>query len=287
MFKTILVPATGSDGDEVAFASALTVAKRFAAHLEFLHVRIDAAALAVAMTTDAGGPAMLGGLTETIDRGATAREERARQRVESFCRGEGVALGDAPPDQPSPSATWLLRVGSEPELLTEYGRTADLIVVGRPHDGEGLPLETIEAVLLDSGRPLLITAPTPMAVLPETVAIAWKPTREAARAVTAAMPLLSAARHVAILTVAEDDAAASGEDPLLSAALRRHGPEVSARYLPPGPHGAPDTLLAAASEIGALLVMGGYGHSRLREWIFGGFTRRALEGAEIPILIAH
>jgi nucleotide-binding universal stress UspA family protein len=57
--------------------------------------------------------------------------------------------------------------------------------------------------------------------------------------------------------------------------------------LSPGGQGAADTLLAAAREQASLLVMGGYGHSRLREWIFGGFTQRVLREAEIPVLIAH
>jgi len=60
------------------------------------------------------------------------------------------------------------------------------------------------------------------------------------------------------------------------------------RILPePGAQGGAETLLAAAREQAALLVMGGYGHSRLREWIFGGFTERILRAAEIPVLIAH
>jgi nucleotide-binding universal stress UspA family protein len=126
-----------------------------------------------------------------------------------------------------------------------------------------------------------------MTAIPETVAIAWKPTREAAHAVTAAMPLLAAAKEIVILTVAEDEAVASAEDGPLVAGLGWHGFRVSAHRLSPNQAGAADTLLAAARERNALLVMGGYGHSRLRQWIFGGFTRRVLEGAEVPVLIAH
>ena len=69
--------------------------------------------------------------------------------------------------------------------------------------------------------------------------------------------------------------------------LRWDGFTASVRRLKPGADGAAETLLMAAREQAGLLVMGGYGHSRLREWIFGGFTQRILRGAEAPVLIAH
>jgi nucleotide-binding universal stress UspA family protein len=73
----------------------------------------------------------------------------------------------------------------------------------------------------------------------------------------------------------------------LATSLRWHGFDVSARHLQPGAAGAADTLLAAAREEAALVVMGAYGHSRLREWVFGGFTRHVLRGAEVPVLMMH
>ena len=77
MIKTILVPATGSDRDGAVFASALAVARAFAAHLEFLHVRPDAAATAVAMASDGGGATMVGGLIDRLEEEASQREEKA------------------------------------------------------------------------------------------------------------------------------------------------------------------------------------------------------------------
>jgi nucleotide-binding universal stress UspA family protein len=125
-----------------------------------------------------------------------------------------------------------------------------------------------------------------MTAIPETIVIAWKSTREAARAVAAAMPLLSAAKEIEILTVAEDAASAEVGHGPLTAALRWHGLRVAAGCLPPAASVA-DTILAAARQRNALLVTGGYGHSRLSEWVFGGFTRRVLTAAEVPVLIAH
>jgi nucleotide-binding universal stress UspA family protein len=284
MIKTILVPSTGSDRGSLVSATALAVARRFAAHLDFLHVRVDAAALAVAMTAD-GGPAMLGGLTERLEEEADRREAAAKQQFHDFCRREQLALRDVPSPEPGPSAGWRCEVGREKDWVAAYGRAADLIVVGRPADGEDGVAETIEAALLDSGRPLLIPGTEPMTAIPETIVIAWKPTREAARAVAAAMPLLAVAKDIHILTVAEDAAAGAEHGPLATA-LRWHGFRVAASHLP-AEGSVPDTMLAAARERSALLVMGGYGHSRLSQWIFGGFTRRVLAAAEVPVLIAH
>ena len=285
MIKTILVPATGSDGDIPVFASALTVARRFGAHLEFLHVRPDAAAVAVSMAADGGGATMVGSLITRLEEEADEREKEANQQFQSFCEREALALCDAPPAPSDPSARWLREIGAEPYWVTEYGRAADLLVIGRP--GKGGSLETIEGALIDSGRPLLIAAASPLATVPETVVIAWKATREAARAVTAALPFMQIAKQIVIITVAEDHSGLENEADRLMAALRWRGVPVTVRHLQPDGHNAADKLLAAAREHAALLVMGGYGHSRLREWIFGGFTQHVLRGCEVPVLMAH
>jgi nucleotide-binding universal stress UspA family protein len=287
MIKTILVPATGGDSDNAVFVSALAVARGFGAHLEFLHVRPDAAAMAVSMAADGGGATMVGSLITRLEEEADARETRANQLFQGLCEREGLALCDDPPAPSGPSARWFRQIGSEPYWVAEYGRAADLVIIGRPGEDEGVSLETIERALVDSGRPLLIPPASPLATLPETIAIAWKATREAARAVTAALPFLLIAKQIVIMTVAEDKHAPEEEAARLMAGLRWHGVPVSVRHLQPDRHGAADTLLAAACEHAALLVMGGYGHSRLREWIFGGVTLSVLRSAEVPVLMAH
>jgi nucleotide-binding universal stress UspA family protein len=288
MIKTILVPATGSDSDKAVFASALTVARAFAAHLEFLHVRPDAAATAVAMASDGGGATMVGGLIDRLEEEASEREEKAKQLFQGFCEREGLALRDAPSGPQGPSAQWLREIGADPYWFAEHGRTADLLVIGRPGEDEGVSLDTIEGALIDSGRPLLIPPAVPLTTLTETIAIAWKATPQAARALTAALPFLSMAKQIVVLTVAEDHRAPEEEADRLMAGLRWHGVPVSARHLQPAAdRSGPEVLLSAAAEHRALLVMGGYGHSRLREWIFGGFTLHVLRGAEVPVLMAH
>ena len=123
--------------------------------------------------------------------------------------------------------------------------------------------------------------------MPETVAIAWKATPHAARALTAALPFLSMAKQIVVLTVDEDRRKPEEEAERLMTGLRWHGIPVSVRHLQAGDQSGPETLLSAATEHAALLVMGGYGHSRLREWIFGGFTLNVLRAAAVPVLMAH
>jgi nucleotide-binding universal stress UspA family protein len=287
MIKTILVPATGNQTDDAVFTSALTAARAFNAHLGFLHVRVDAAAMVAAMATDGSGAVTVSGLVERIEEEATRREDTARQLFQRFCERERLAIEDTPAGQQSPTAQWLRQTGDEAYWVREYGRAADLLVIGRPADDQGVSIDTIEAALVGTGRPVLIVPAAPLVSLPETMVIAWKAAPEAARAVTAAMPLLSKAKQILIVTVAEEEGLSDEEGARLMTALGWHGLNASTRHLRPDRLGAADTLLAAAAEQSALVVMGAYGHSRLREWIFGGFTEHVLRGAAVPVLMMH
>ena len=288
MIKNILVPATGSDLDIAVFQSALTLARAFAAHLEVLHVQVDAMAIAATMVSGAevAAGATVIGLVDQIKQDAGRREAKARQTFEEFCARERLVLADAPIAQGAPSAEWLREIGDPGYWVAELGRSADILIMGRRAD-DPVSVETIETALFDSGRPVLIPSATALTALPDTIVIAWKATPEAARAVGAAMPLLSTAKQIFIVTVAEDQGLSDEEGARLLTSLRWHGFNVSMRRLPPGPHGAANTLLAEAAEQAALVVMGAYGNSRLRQWIFGGFTRHVLRGAEVPVLMMH
>lgn len=287
MIKTIIVPATGNQTDDAVFTSALAVARAFDAHLDVLHVRVDAAAMVAAMATNGSGAAMVSGLVERVDEEATRREDTARQLFQRFCEREGLVIEDKPAGKQSPTAQWLRQIGDEAYWVREHGRAADLLVVGHPADDQGVSIDTIESALVGTGRPVLVVPAAPKASLPETIVIAWKAAPEAARAVTAAMPLLSKAKRVLIVTVAEEQGLSDEEGARLMTALGWHGLDASTRHLQPDRLGAADTLLAAAAAEGALLVMGAYGHSRLREWIFGGFTEHVLRGAAVPVLMMH
>jgi len=288
MIKTILVAATGNDSDTAAFAAALTIAGPFAAHLDVLHVQLDPISVAVAMTTDAGGGALAAGLIQQLEQETRERERKAREIFAEFCAGAGLAVTSAPTSASAaaPSAEWHVETGEEPRWMTTYGVAADLIVTPRATGEAAVARATLEAVLLESGRPILIPAASAMPPASARIAIAWKPTPQAARAVAAAMPFLARAREVVVITV-EEAADGRGEADRLVRHLVWHGVTATTLQLPPGPEGAAATLLAGVGERADLLVMGGFGHGRLREWVFGGFTERVLVDAPLPVLMAH
>ena len=171
---------------------------------------------------------------------------------------------------------------------------ADLMVLGQ-HDpstasSSGVPSDFAENVMLMSGKPALILPYAGMvpAEIGETVVIAWKPAREAARAVSAAMPLLKRARRVVILSWSGEDEKVLGNRLDLRGYLRLNG--VAADWLEQGdePSALGELLLSRCFDMGAdLLVMGCYGHSRAREWVLGGTSRTVLESMTLPVLMSH
>ena len=171
---------------------------------------------------------------------------------------------------------------------------ADLMVLGQ-HDpctdpSSGVPSDFVENVMLMSGKPALILpyAGLPPAVIGETVVIAWKPAREAARAVSAAMPLLKRARRVVILSWSGDDEKVVGKRLDLRGYLRLNGVEASWQEQGNETSGLGELLLSRSFDLGAdLLVMGCYGHSRAREWVLGGTSRTVLESMTLPVLMSH
>ncbi|MGA0610757.1 universal stress protein [Caldimonas sp. KR1-144] len=169
----------------------------------------------------------------------------------------------------------------------------DLVVLGQ-HDpadasGIGVPSDFVETVVLGSGRPtLVLPCAGEYEQADRIVLIAWKPGREAARAVDGALPLLRAARQVHVLRAVEVDASPELSVGALEAHLERHG--VVAPVVQHGRNGplSGQALLELADDVGAdLLVMGCYGRSRAAERLLGGVTRTVLQSMRLPTLFAH
>jgi len=287
MFKNLLVPATGGPGDGAVFATALLAARAFASHLEFLHVRIDTTEVLLSMSAGGvGGGAAVQGVIDRIESDAATRADAARAAVTAWLAENRIPETDTP-NGDGPTAEYGAQTGHQSAWMAQIGRFADLVVMGRggPDDGAS---ETLESVLMDTGKPLLIAPSIAPASLGRRIVIAWKDTPEAARAVSGALPFIAQAEQVTILSVADD---ADSHDPSavrLLRALRWHNRAVDARGLVSGGESAVDVLHREAAALSAdLLVMGGYSHSRLRQVVFGGFTRSTLAEASIPVLMAH
>lgn len=288
MIKTILVPATGNESDTPSFTTAQQVAHEFGAHIDVLHVRLDPIEVAVAMAAEPSGGVLVEGVIEQLEQDAAIREAKSKRLFDDFCAREKLALLDAPTAdaKSSASAQWHVETGDEARWMTGYGMAADLIITGRDDSSGVTARSVLEAALLETGRPLLIPGGvTPAMLIGGTVAIGWKPTPQAARAIGAAMPFLAHAKNVIVMTV-EEGSSPTDTDRLVRN-LAWHGFRASAERLAPDGRHAAEVLLSAAAAKANLLIMGGYGHSRVREWVFGGFTQRVLEQAPLPVLMAH
>jgi len=183
---------------------------------------------------------------------------------------------------------------TDPELIVaDQGRIADVIVAAQTDPEWDLSpiLDFPERLALDGGRPVLVVANGGrFASVPRRISVAWNRRREAARAVFDALPLLRMAEKVNVLTVDDDGNPREGSlpDTELAAALARHGVDVTIGRIPASDASAGDEILREVAEQNSdLLVMGAYGHSRLREFVFGGATRQILRDMTCPVLFSH
>jgi nucleotide-binding universal stress UspA family protein len=185
---------------------------------------------------------------------------------------------------------------SLPYLSSEVGvhaYYADLVVIARPESaGEtAAPPGLAESLVLSSGRPIIVFPPRGTVSQVRRILVAWSATRESIRAVADALPLLARAKAVEVLVVDhERNRGGHGQEPGADIArhLARHGAHVEVRRLSSGGKDVGRLLLSQAAAFGAdLLVMGAYGHSHLREWMFGGVTRTVLYEAGLPVLMSR
>ncbi len=274
--KQVLVHLAPSPAARQRLQVAVGLAQRHGARLSALYATMPAF-LAASMPPDAGSAMAMLREVDEEQRAAT------RNMFDDVVRTCAIA------------ATWSDTLDlSMFRTFVHQALFADLLVLGQPEAGHDLaapvPADFPEAVLLTSGRPALVLPHIGCPDTPGTIiAIAWKPTREAARAVTAALPLLQGASQVHVLCWGDpDETALAGERLELGRYLALHGVQVTWHRDASEPEGLGEILLSRISDLGAdLLVMGCYGHSRAREWILGGASRTILASMTVPVLMAH
>jgi nucleotide-binding universal stress UspA family protein len=177
------------------------------------------------------------------------------------------------------------------DKLGRLGRRFDLVVVGQPEREKAVPDEVVdEGVLFDSGRPVVFVPFIQTAGLKlDRVMVCWDGSRAATRAIADALPFLRKAKQVEIVMVANGRSKSDeipGAD--LGQHLARHGLKVEVKRITSPDIDVASTILSYAADSSAdMIVMGGYGHSRLREFILGGVTRGLLESMTVPALMSH
>ena len=185
-------------------------------------------------------------------------------------------------------AGWTEMVGSGPEGVGEYARLFDLVILGRSVENSAVDWKTAaEAVMFDSGRPLLIVSDEIPATIGRKILLAWNGSTETARTLTGAMSILTDIDEVLVVTV--EGAMVSGpagED--VCRHLNASGISSTARTIDRGKSGVGQALLEAADQFSAdLIIKGAFTHSRLRQLIFGGPTSELINTSTLPILLSH
>ena len=275
MIKDIVVNLSLGDRDP-AGEYAVSAAEAFGAHL-----------LAIAVSYEAVIPGtLLGGIPpEIIESQRVESDKKARAaiaRFEKVSKRTGIS-----------AETYIMSasVAGAADQIGRIARRFDLVVVGQPERTKSLPDEVVdEGVLFGSGRPVVIVPFIHKGGMNlSRVMVCWDGSRAAARAVADAMPFLQKAKQVEIVIISEKEGNKDqipGAD--LGQHLARHDLKVDVKRIISPDVDVPSTILSHAADSSAdLIVMGGYGHSRLREFVLGGATRGLLESMTVPVLMSH
>jgi nucleotide-binding universal stress UspA family protein len=283
--RVILTPLFGDDADAAAAQAAFAITRRFDAHIEGLFARIDPLDT-IPIVGEGVSPTVLDDLTGAAQAEMDKRASAARAHFEAARTAAGVEMAERPRGPGGSSARWSEITGRREEVIPRRARVSDLVVFGaQPSDSPELGA-AIETTLMAAGRPLLV-APKGTQTIGLRVAIAWNDSAEASRALAAAMPFVEAANAVQVLT-AETGRTRFDVTEDLADYFEWRGILCERRAITPGDEPVGAALLRAAGEADAdLLVMGGYGRSRLRELVLGGVTRHVLTHAQLPMLLAH
>lgn len=287
--KILLAVVPDTDGGATTLETALVASRDLGCHLRVLHVRPDPTN-ALPLVGEAMSGAMIDEMMQVCESEGKTRAAAVRTMFDQVVGRYDIPLCVDPPGPAELTVSYTEDVGQEDEQVAFRGRMADLIVLGRPTDSqdEAALQATLNAAVMESGRPVLVAPPRPIQGLDQTVVIAWNGSAEAARAVSAAMPFLLRAKKV-LIAVAEQPEGSQTSASELETHLAWHGVDATTEALTPTGSGdvGPAILRLCRDQSASLLVMGAYTHSRLRQLILGGVTRHVMDHAQIPVLLSH
>jgi nucleotide-binding universal stress UspA family protein len=275
--KTILIPTEDHDAMPAVLEAARLVARAFDSYMEGFAVRPSAATY---LTVDPVSSLAISGAYEGD------APAQAQGTFESFMHEHGVPR--ATHEVSGYSYAWPRAEPADDLYIGSYGRTFDLIALGRPGRAPENPrMPPLESALFDSGRPVLIVPSRAPASIGRNVLVSWNSSTEQARTNAFAMPILRQAEKVTVLTVEDGTIPGPpGEEAALH--LRRNGINAVALTVQPGTKARGQIILDYAASLGCdLLVKSAYTQSRLRQMIFGGATRHILTNATLPVFMAH
>ena len=276
MIKDLVVNLTVGAGSDPAAQFAVSIASAFEAHIAGIAFAYDPVIT----------PTVMDGLSAAwVDTQRTENRAAAQEAVDRF---------EAAVKLQGLSAEHRIIEASLGEAANQFGRIArrfDLAVVGQMDPERMMPDDLlIEATLFESGRPMIVVPYIQKDALKlDRILVCWDMSRNAARAIADALPFLKRGKTIEIIMVANRSGKADeipGAD--LGEHLARHDLDVEVKRLVATEIDVSNVILSYAADCAAdLIVMGGYGHSRLREFVLGGATRGILESMTVPVLMAH
>jgi nucleotide-binding universal stress UspA family protein len=278
--KTILVPMENHDAMRSALETALLLAQRHDSYIEGFALRWS-------INQIVGGDIMGGLPYDTFSEDIAKEAKKARQIFESFMQEHNVPRSTKTAG--TLSFGWMDEAPEGESFVGSYGRVFDLIVMHRSDvKSIGLYERAIESGLFESGRPVLLSPPSPPPQIATNVLIAWNCSTEQARATALAMPLLEKADRVTVLTVTGGAAVPGPSAEQLIRYLQCNGIVAEPMRVELDGRSTGEAILATAQSLGCdLLIKGAYTQSRLRQMIFGGTTQHVLANAALPVLLAN
>jgi nucleotide-binding universal stress UspA family protein len=273
-----LVPMENDEAMRSALETALLLARRCKGYIEGF-------ALLLKTVPYLGADVLVDVPLPTEELGEEAK--RARQIFVSFMQEHDVPQSTKTTE--GLSFGWLNHIANNVNFIGSYSRVFDVTVMKRPDENStGLYGTAIEAVLFESGRPILLAPPSPPKQFATNVMIAWNRSTEQARATALALPLLHKADRITVLTVREGAEVPGPSAEQLIQYLNRNGIVAELMTVELEGKSAGEAILATASSLSCdLLIKGAYTQSRLRQIIFGGTTRHIMRNAGLPVLFAN
>lgn len=285
MIRKIVVPVRGDGKGDNVLAHAAALAKPHKAHIQVTHCRPSAEDF---MPYGVGMPAFARkALLKQTQEYAAAEEEGLREELRVLAEKLGLVVTETPTFDGA-TVEFVEAQGKMADVIRQCGRLADLIAVAQPDRAQNLGANTLKSALFHTGRPVMMCPPaeTAPSALGAHVTIAWNGSLEASRAVAAALPILEAAASVKILCGGTPAPHGATTDDLMSyLALRQITAEV-VRFDPTA--GIARGLLdATKSQNADVMIMGAYGDSHEKEFLFGGNTETVIEKSDVPVIMVH
>ncbi len=283
--RKILAPVQGTDTDKLVLNAALAIAKTFGAQAQAIFVRPDPSE-ALPYLGDGVSGQVIEDLLQAAKEGSDAASAKALKNLEDGAQAAGLPVVSG--TSPLPSVRFMEVTGRQDLVVSEESRLSDLVIFAGADASDGIAGgEALEAALLSADRPVLIAPKAAAKSIGTSIVIGWDGSMEASAAVSAAIPFIQRANKVTILRIDEDEDDIHATR-MLETYLALHGAKPESRTVEAMGRPIGEVLLEEAAAAGAdLLVMGGYGRSRLSEFLFGGATRHVRAHASVPVLMAH